>query len=161
MRRLRYVPLSAGFRSKYAYDNILYPVGGAVIEQASGKPWAQFIHERIFQKPGMTHSYTSVTEVPAGEDIAEPHAPVDGVLRAIPPMKIDSSAPAGAIQSPVEDMLKWVDMQLHQGEYPGGRLFSAAQSREMWTPHIAIPISDPPRRSRRPSRISRRTRSGG
>jgi CubicO group peptidase (beta-lactamase class C family) len=145
IRRLRFVPLSTSFRSRYAYDNILYPVAGAVIEQASGKPWAQFIRERIFQPLGMTHSYTSVNDVPAGADIAEPHAPVDGALRTIPPMKLDSSAPAGAIQSPVEDMLKWVDMQLHEGQYPGGRLFTAAQSREMWTPHISIPISDPPR----------------
>jgi CubicO group peptidase (beta-lactamase class C family) len=141
LERLRYVPLSTSFRSKYAYDNVLYPVAGAVIEQVSGKPWDQFIRERIFKPLGMTRSYTSVNDVPQGEDIATPHAPVDGKLRVIGHMKLDAAAPAGGIQSPVDDMLKWVNMQLNEGQYPGGRLFSAAQSREMWTPQIFIPIS--------------------
>ena len=140
MERLRYVPLSTSFRSKYAYDNVLYPVAGAVIEQVSGKPWDQFIRERIFKPLGMNRSRASVNDVPDGEDIANPHAPVDGKLRVIGHMKLDPAAPAGAIQSPVEDMLKWVNMQLNEGQYPGGRLFSAAQSREMWTPHIFIPV---------------------
>lgn len=141
LRRLRYVPLAAGFRSRYAYDNILYPVAGAVIEQASGQPWDVFIRERIFTPLGMTHSTTSINLVGPTDDVANPHAPSEGKLQAIEPSRLDSAAPAGAIQSSVEDMLKWVNLQLHEGEYQGGRLFSAAQSREMWTPHIFIPIA--------------------
>lgn len=139
--RLRRVPLSTSFRSQYAYDNILYIVAGAVIEQTSVTPWNQFIRERILQPLGMTHTRTSINDVPPGEDLASPHAPAGGKLQVIEPMRLDQAAPAGAIQSSVEDMLKWVNVQLHEGEYPGGRLFSAAQSREMWTPHIFIPIS--------------------
>ncbi len=145
MHRLRYVPLSTSFRSKYAYDNVLYTVAGAVIEQASGKKWKEFIRERIFKPLGMTRSLTSVNEAAADEDIALPHAEAEGKLRTVGHMKLDPAAPAGAIQSPVEDMLKWVNMQLNEGEYPGGRLFSAAQSREMWTPHIFIPVGTPPK----------------
>ncbi len=141
MDRLRYVPLSTSFRSRYAYDNILYVVAGAVIEQKSGIPWNQFIRERIFQPLGMTHSRTSINDVTAAEEMASAHAPTEGKLQVIEPMRLDQAAPAGAIQSPVEDMLKWVNAQLNEGQYPGGRLFSAAQSREMWTPHIFIPIS--------------------
>jgi CubicO group peptidase (beta-lactamase class C family) len=141
LHRLRYVPLSTSFRSKYAYDNVLYIVAGAVIEQASGKIWSQFIEERIFKPLGMTRSRTSVDRVAAGEDIALPHAPDNGKLRVVDRTKMDPAAPAGAIQAPVEEMLKWVNMQLNLGEYPGGRLFSAAQSKEMWTPEIFMPIS--------------------
>lgn len=140
MQRLRYVPLQSSFRSKYTYDNILYIVAGAVIEQASGQPWDRFIRERIFQPLGMTRSLTSVNEVPLGDDLAWPHVLAKGKLKQIEHTKLDPAAPAGAIQSSVEDMLKWVSLQLNQGQYSPGRLFSAEQSLEMWTPHIFIPI---------------------
>ncbi len=142
--RLRYVPLATSFRSKYAYDNVLYTVAGAVIEKASGKTWAQFIRERIFQPLGMTRSQTGVGDVPAGDDLAFPHAPSGDKLSVVEHTRLDPAAPAGAIQSSVEDMLKWVNTQLNQGQYSGGRLFSAAQSKEMWTPHINIPIGSDP-----------------
>jgi CubicO group peptidase (beta-lactamase class C family) len=140
LKRLRYVPLATSFRSKYAYDNILYIVAGAVIEQASGKTWAQFIEERIFKPLGMTHSRTNVNDVGTSEDLAWPHAPDHGKLRVVERTRMGSAAPAGAIQSSVEEMLTWVGVQLNRGEYPGGRLFSAAQSNEMWTPHIFMPV---------------------
>lgn len=141
LRRLRHVPLSTSLRSSYAYDNILYLVAGAVIEQASGTPWERFIRERIFHTLGMARSRTSLDDVAAGEDVAAPHADVDGVLRAIRPDRVSACAPAGAIQSSVEEMLAWVRMQLSAGETANGRLFSEKQSREMWTPHIFMPIA--------------------
>ncbi|MBS1876345.1 MAG: serine hydrolase [Acidobacteria bacterium] len=141
LRRLRYVPLATSFRSKYAYDNILYVAAGAVIEQASGKSWGAFLKERIFEPLGMRRTYAHVTDVSAGEDLAFPHAPDNGKLKVVAHTRLDPAAPAGAIQSSVEDMLKWVAAQLAEGQYAGGRLFSAEQSREMWTPHIFVPIS--------------------
>ncbi len=138
--RLRYVPLSTSLRSKYAYDNILYVVAGAVIEQVSGKPWGEFVRTRIFEPLGMTRTHAHFSEIPEGDDLAFPHAPENGKVRVVDHTLLDADAPAGAIQSSVEDMLKWVSAQLKEGEYPSGRLFSARQSREMWTPHIFIPI---------------------
>jgi CubicO group peptidase (beta-lactamase class C family) len=140
LKRLRYVPLSTSFRSRYAYDNVLYSVAGAVIEHVSGKTWNEFIRERILTPLGMSRTRTISTEVPRGENIAAPHAFADGVLRPVEPTSFIAGAPAGAIQSCVQDLFKWVNTQLNEGAYDGGRLFSQAQSREMWTPHIFIPI---------------------
>jgi len=145
VKRLRYVPLDTSFRSAYAYDNVLYLVAGKLIEAVSGRPWAVFIKERIFSPLGMAGSKTSVSDIKPGDDFAEPHAPVDGVLKPIRPDVLDNNAPAGAIQSSVADMSKWIAMQLNTGEIPGGkRLFSAAQSKEMWSEVTPIPINDPP-----------------
>jgi CubicO group peptidase (beta-lactamase class C family) len=145
VKRLRYVPLETSFRSAYAYDNVLYLVAGKVIEAISGRPWAAFIKERIFSPLGMATSKTSIRDLTPGDDFAAPHARVDGVLTAIRPDVLDNNAPAGAIQSSVAEMSKWVAMQLNTGEIPGGkRLFSAAQSKEMWLEVTPIPIGDPP-----------------
>jgi CubicO group peptidase (beta-lactamase class C family) len=145
VKRLRYVPLATSFRSAYAYDNVLYLVAGKVIEAISGKPWNLFIKERIFSPLGMATSKTSIRDLEPSDNFAEPHARVDGVLAAIRPDVLDNNAPAGAIQSSVAEMSKWIAMQLNTGEIPGGkRLFSAAQSKEMWSAITPIPFGDPP-----------------
>jgi CubicO group peptidase (beta-lactamase class C family) len=145
VKRLRYVPLETSFRSAYAYDNVLYLVAGKLIEAVSGKPWNAFIKERIFSPLGMSVSKTSIRDIAPGDDFASPHANVDGVLAAIRPDVLDNNAPAGAIQSSVAEMSKWIAMQLNTGQIPGGkRLFSAPQSKEMWSEVTPIPIGNLP-----------------
>jgi CubicO group peptidase (beta-lactamase class C family) len=145
VKRLRYVPLETSFRSAYAYDNVLYLVAGKLIEAVSGKAWNTFIKDRIFSPLGMSTSKTSIREIRPGDDFAAPHAQVDGVSAPIRPDVLDNNAPAGAIQSSVAEMSKWIAMQLNAGEIPGGkRLFSAAQSKQMWSEVTPIPINDPP-----------------
>ena len=139
------MPLATSFRSAYAYDNVLYLVAGKLMEAVSGKPWSTFIKDRIFSPLGMSTSKTSISDIKPGDDFAQPHAHVDGVLAAIRPDVLDNNAPAGAIQSSVAEMSKWIEMQLNAGEIPGGkRLFSAAQSKELWSEVKPIPINDPP-----------------
>ena len=46
---LRYLKLARGFRSGYAYDNILYIVAGLLIERISGMKWETFVQQRIFR----------------------------------------------------------------------------------------------------------------
>ena len=43
VRRLKDVPLKSGVRERYAYDNILYAVATALIEQVSGQSYADFL----------------------------------------------------------------------------------------------------------------------
>lgn len=144
VKRLRYVPLATSFRSAYAYDNVLYLVAGRVIEAASGKPWAAFIKDRILSPLGMSGTKTSVQDIKPGDDAASPHAFVDGALAPIRPDVLDNNAPAGAIQSSVADMSKWIVTQLQQGGMPGGkRLFSAERSKEMWSEVTPMPASAP------------------
>jgi CubicO group peptidase (beta-lactamase class C family) len=139
MEHLRYVPLAASFRSRYAYDNVLYAVAGQVIEKAGGMPWSSFIQRRIFDRLGMAGSRAQASEIRPDDDFASAHAMNNDKLEVTPPANLGPAAPAGAINSSVGDLLKWVNVQLKQGEYTGGRLFSAKQSEEMWTPQIFIP----------------------
>jgi Domain of unknown function (DUF3471)/Beta-lactamase len=49
------------------------------------------------------------------------------------------------MNSCVDDLAKWMIVQLKHGELPGGgRLFSEAQSREMWSPQTILPIPEQP-----------------
>ena len=147
--RLRYIKPATSFRSHYAYDNILYLVAGQVISAVTGKSWRDVIKERILEPVGMINSNTSVDGYRPGDDVAIPHARVDGKIQPVRFDNFDNNAPAGAIDSCAADMAKWVIVQLNQGlishDASGDhRLFSERQSREMWSPQTIIPISDPP-----------------
>ncbi|MCY1020563.1 serine hydrolase [Pyxidicoccus sp. MSG2] len=145
--RLRRIPPASSFRSRYAYDNILYLVAGKVIERATGKTWSAFIRERIFMPLGMRTSNTSVTAFRPGANVAMPHAKADGVLKAIAPVPFDNNAPAGGINTSVNELSRWMLAQLERGVVPGTegkkRLFSEEQSREMWSAQTVLPIKEP------------------
>jgi CubicO group peptidase (beta-lactamase class C family) len=147
--RLRYIKPATSFRSKYAYDNVLYLVAGQVVAAVSGKSWDEFIKERIFAPLGMTASNTSVKDLRPGGNFVSPHQKVEGRLQPVPYMNIDNTAPAGAINSNVAEMAKWVVTQLDEGAINSGqigsrRLFSQRQSREMWSAQTPIAVFNPP-----------------
>lgn len=146
LHKLRFMKPASSFRSRYAYDNLLYLAAGQIIPAVTGQPWEDFIRERIFRPLGMTDSNTSVAGFHPGDNYATPHSEVEGKLTPIPPARIDNTAPAGAINSSASDMAKWAIVQLNGGAMPGTdkRLFSERQNREMWSPQTILPTSEPP-----------------
>lgn len=75
--RLRDVPLSGGFRERYAYDNILYGVAQLVVEQASGQSYAQFLRTRFFQPLDMRETRYNSDALKPGDNVATGHAMAD------------------------------------------------------------------------------------
>ncbi|HKP87831.1 MAG TPA: serine hydrolase [Blastocatellia bacterium] len=145
VRRLRYIKPASSFRSRYAYDNVLYMVAGQVITAVTGKSWDDFVKQRIFVPLGMTTSNTSVAALSSSADVATPHAKVNGRVQPVSPLPLDNVAPCGAINSSVAEMAKWVIAQLNRGAISeGNRLFSERQSREMWSAQTILPLGDPP-----------------
>jgi CubicO group peptidase (beta-lactamase class C family) len=144
--RLRFVRPATSFRSAYAYDNILYIAAGAVIEAVSGKPWEDFIAERIFKPVGMASSRPRHSAALAGRNLAIPHASLETGLTALPVDENDNMNPAGGILSCAEDMARWMLVHLGQGRLPdgAGRLFSPRTERELTTLVTPMPINDPP-----------------
>jgi CubicO group peptidase (beta-lactamase class C family) len=140
VRRLRFIKPATSFRSRYAYDNLLYLVAGQLIAAVTGQSWDDFVAARIFRPLGMTSTITNTRALRAAPDIAAPHSKGGGKLEVIPDEDVDNNAPAGSIGSSVSDLAKWVIVQLNRGAAPEGRLFSEAQSREMWSPQTIVPV---------------------
>src|SRR5277367_5075631 len=140
--RLRFMKPASSFRSHYAYDNLMYIAAGQIIPAVTGKPWEAYIREKILLPLGMTTTNLSVTAFKPGDNCASPHSKVDGKLQTVPFMDLDNAGPAGAINSSVAEMAKWITLQLNHGKFPGSeeRLFSETQSREMWTAQTLTPI---------------------
>ncbi|HVF38503.1 MAG TPA: serine hydrolase [Gemmatimonadaceae bacterium] len=145
VRRLRFIPPSTSFRNAYAYDNVLYTVAGEVIEAVTGKSWEDFVSARILTPVGMSGSNVRHSDAGADDNLAGTHAEVEGVVRAVPPMKGDNVNPAGGINSSADDMARWLIVQLDSGRLPNGqRLFQPATTRELWTIVTPIPAGSPP-----------------
>ncbi|MEP6509456.1 MAG: serine hydrolase domain-containing protein, partial [Gemmatimonadales bacterium] len=124
LRRMRYLKPSWPLRTHYGYSNLMYLAAGQSAAAAAGKPWVQLIHERVLVPLGMTETNTSVTLLPALANVASPHAIVDGQVKAVSYTNMDAAAPAGAINSNVSDMVKWLRFELDSGRVGGKRLVS-------------------------------------
>ncbi|MGD0771275.1 MAG: serine hydrolase [Candidatus Solibacter sp.] len=161
IKRLRFIKPATSFRSAYAYDNLLYIVAGQLIPAITGQTWDEFVRARIFTPLGMTNTFTDVAALKKGKDVATPHNALSGKLEPLPQEDMDTSAPAGAIISCVEDLAKWMIVQLNGGTLgaagtagpavtagPAGRtprLFSPAQAKEMWSAQTILPIEELPK----------------
>ncbi|HYE64045.1 MAG TPA: DUF3471 domain-containing protein, partial [Pyrinomonadaceae bacterium] len=85
---------------------------------------------------------TSITAFKDMDNIATPHNEMDGKIRVIRYSNVDGVGPAASINSSVSDVAQWIRLQLGRGTYKGKQIFSRAASREMWTPHTIVPISE-------------------
>ena len=143
--RLRFMKPASSFRSHYAYDNLLYMTAGQIIPAVTGTSWDDYVREKIFTPLGMKSTTISTTAFKPGDNYAFPHSKVDGKLQVIPFQDLDNAGPAGSINSSVAEMCKWFLLQLNHGKFPDrdGRLFSEAQSHEMWSSQTILPIDEP------------------
>lgn len=137
---LHYLKPASSFRSGYAYDNILYLVAGELIHRVSGLSWDEFIEQRIFFPLKMNSSRASYYRAKTNPDIIDAHRMVNGKLQTFSRSDVEVDAGAGGIYSSANDMGKWMLIQLANGKYSGGRLFSEVIHQEMWTPQVIIPV---------------------
>jgi CubicO group peptidase (beta-lactamase class C family) len=138
LRRVRYLKPSWSLRSRFGYQNIMFLAAGQIIPSVTGKTWDDFIRERIFTPLGMKSTSVSIKAFAGSSNVATPHSRLDDKVQAVAWRNIDNIAPAGSINSNVEDMAQWLRLQLGSGVYQDKRLISAAAFKEMQTPQTII-----------------------
>src|SRR6266487_1010424 len=98
VHRLRLVPATTSFRSKFQYNNVTYSLAGDVAAHAAGTTWQSLLRARIYGPLGMTESYADASELLAAgvTDLSSPHGIVRDTVRVVPaPLNgIDGIAPA-------------------------------------------------------------------
>jgi CubicO group peptidase (beta-lactamase class C family) len=99
---------------KWRYNNSGYVLLGAIVEKAAGKPYAEFVKERIFTPLGMADTRYDVTSdlIPrraAGYDQSRA-----GIVNA-QFLSMTQPHAAGALVSTVDDLAKW-DAALGEGK---------------------------------------------
>ncbi|MDQ3144628.1 MAG: serine hydrolase [Pseudomonadota bacterium] len=141
-RGLQHLKLTRGFRSGYAYDNILYVVAGVLIERVSGLKWEDFVTARVLRPLGMRTAVADrellrITNVAARHARLGPPFRGVGKLERVEPNESIAGSPAGGIHASAREIAKWFDVQIGRGQSPGGpRLWSEAQSDQLWAPQV-------------------------
>lgn len=133
-RPLRFEP-----GSKWEYSNGGINTLGRIIEVASGKPYAQFLRERLLEPLGMNET----TFWPAGDlkaRLATSYGPRgDAGLEPVPIYFLQgelddakrTAFPAGGLFSTAGDYARFLQMLLHGGEWNGRRILSREAVAQM------------------------------
>lgn len=145
---LRYLPMEGGFRTKYAYDNILYVIAGELTERVTGQRWETFVEENLMRPLGMEYCFAGPVPDHYKQYIAQPHGWLNEQPTVVRRDFADdylTSAPAGGIRCSLRAMTKWMKMHNARGTYVdenGERkqLISAKQHAEMWSPQTIMSV---------------------
>jgi CubicO group peptidase (beta-lactamase class C family) len=124
----------------YSYSNRGFALAGLLIQEASGKPYADQIQMSILTPLRMNRSTFRPTEAmtyPFSQGYIENEA---GKLEVIRPVE-DSATywPAGFLFSSTNDLSQLAIAFLNNGSIEGNSVLDAASIREMETPHADIP----------------------
>ncbi|WP_341219403.1 serine hydrolase [uncultured Pseudoalteromonas sp.] len=135
---LKYLKPASSFRSKYAYNNLMFVTAGEVVARVSGISWNDYVEKHILQPLKMTNSRAGFSRIPkSNKNWAIGHIPMEGSLHPFFVNYLEDFRGAGAIASSVNDMSQWLRTQLAGGKMPNGdQLFSEKQQAQMWHPHI-------------------------
>ena len=144
IRRVRYVKPASSFRSHWEYQNVMYAVAGAIVEQASGMSWEDFLRKRILTPLGMTETIPMVAELRGKPNVAVPHAELSDSVKVVPVRTTDPIAPAGSVWSSVHDMSIWMRFVLDSGRVGKKRLIEPETFREIVAPEIRAPSDEYP-----------------
>jgi CubicO group peptidase (beta-lactamase class C family) len=144
IHRLRYVKPESSFRSNWDYQNVVYAIGGLIVEKLSGMPWQRFVETRLWDPIGMHESIPLVSALAGQSNVAVPHALVNDTVRRVPVRTTDAIAPAGSVWSSVSDMSKWMRFILDSGRVGTQQLIKPSTFAELLAPQIRAPMEEYP-----------------
>ena len=127
--RIRYVPLAGPFRESYHYSNFGLTEAAIAASLKTGKTWEELSEERLYAKIGMRSTSSRYSDYENRPNKAALHVLLDGTYRNWFVREADSEAPAGGVSSSVNDLAKWMELQLNNGMFRAGRLWIA----QRWT----------------------------
>ncbi len=117
------LPLRFAPGAKWEYSNTGYFALAEVIRVVAGRPWSEYLAEKVFKPAGMHSTRTTTTEkVP---NFAQGYVDNDSPREA---PEWAALRPSGAFLSTVLDLAKW-DAALYTDN-----ILSASTRRQMWTP---------------------------
>jgi CubicO group peptidase (beta-lactamase class C family) len=141
LHRLRYQPPESSFRSHYAYTNFGLTEGGVAAAKACGLDWADAAAKKLYQPLGMTSTSSRYADFVRRTNKALGHVLVDGKWVQKFKRDPDIESPAGGVSSSVNDLAKWVRLQLADGKSDGKQIVDPKALAETHHPHMLTGFS--------------------
>jgi CubicO group peptidase (beta-lactamase class C family) len=136
LHRLRYQRPATSFRSHYAYTNFGLTEAALAAAKAYGLEWEEAAEQELFKPLGMTSTSSRYADFVARANKALGHVMVDG--KWVQKFKRDPEAqsPAGGVSSSVNDVAKWMRLQLANGKFDGKQIVDEKALAETHHPHM-------------------------
>src|SRR6266480_2818042 len=141
LHRLRYQHPASSFRSHYAYTNFGITEGSIAAARAYGLEWEAAATEKLLKPLGMTSTSSRYADFVARSNKALGHVLVDG--KWVQKFKRDPGAqsPAGGVSSSVNDVAKWIRLQLANGKFEGKQIVNEKALAETHHPQMLTGFS--------------------
>jgi CubicO group peptidase (beta-lactamase class C family) len=105
-QRLRFLEPSGPPHARWRYNSAMFVAAGRVVERTSGETWEGFVQTRILDPIGMRRTRLSMDD---GADHAVAYDLHDGhVHRMLALGRTNVIAPAGAVRTSVNDLVRWM-----------------------------------------------------
>jgi CubicO group peptidase (beta-lactamase class C family) len=140
--RLKYLEPKEPIRTTFLYNNMMYTGAGYVVELLSGRTWEEFVRERLLLPLGMKSTTFTIDDMTKQADCGVPYTEKRDSfeLYSIPYYRESNAVgPAGAINSNLEDMSRWVIALLNGGRIDGRQVIPAAVIKATTQPATPMP----------------------
>lgn len=141
LRRLRFQQPDTSFRSGYAYTNFGLTAAAVAVAKSTRKTWEELSDERLYRPLGMTSTSSRQKDFLARKNRARGHALADGKWVAKYQRDPEAQSPAGGVSSSVNDLAKWMRLQLNGGRFEGKKIVEEAALEESHHPHMLTGFS--------------------
>lgn len=127
------------FRQNFGYCNSCFLTAGEVIPVVTGKPWEVYVYDSIVVPLGLSNTHMLTQGITQRNNVAKPYTTLyTGKLTELPYDQVDNLGPAGSMVSNVNDLSKWLLMQLDSGRLDGKRILPWEVLRKTRDMNIAI-----------------------
>src|SRR3989449_5530471 len=134
--RLRYQHPGSSFGSHYAYTNFGMTAGGIAAAKAYELEWEQAAEKKLFKPLGMSSTSSRYANFVTRTNKALGHVLVDGKWMQKFKRDPDAQSPTGGVSSSVNDLAKWLRLQLANGKFDGKQVVDNDALAETHHPHM-------------------------
>lgn len=140
VERLRYLELNKPIRSTFQYNNLMFMTAGYVGERISGLTWENLVRQRVLEPLGMINTKFSSEEARKTPDYALPYRKnrKTEIVSGIEFARWGDVGPAGAINSSIDDMAKYLQMHVNKGNLEGKQVLGKNNADQMQSPQMVI-----------------------
>ncbi len=137
--RIKYQEPFTGLRQQWYYNNFMFTVQGVIAEKITGKSWEDNIRERFLVPLGMTRTNVTIAEMKAATNAALGYRLKKGdVISKADYYDIAAMAPAGSINSSVNDMANWLITWINKGKFNGKEIIPEGYVSEAMSSHAVV-----------------------
>jgi CubicO group peptidase (beta-lactamase class C family) len=124
---------------KFRYSNMAFEVLGDLVAKVSGMSFEDYVETRILKPVGMKSSTLLYRKADPAK-LATGHTVTKGVAAPVAHYPYNRAhTPSSNLHSNVEDMARWIIVNLNRGELDGQRILKPSTYELLWKPAAPVP----------------------